>query len=273
MRRNMPICYLTAMHGLNVEEFYRQIHTGNPGDVDFYTRLLNREDSALELGCGWGRMTGPLSKKSRRIVGLDDSEIFCEMARENLESLENARIIRHDVRQPWQGSEAERRIGEELGKFDRIFAPYNFLYALGGEPGVARALDLVATHLRDDGEFWCDVYPMDEFQAALDEGEVTQDDDDEPVATFTWQGRSYPVIETSSLDPTTQSLHVTYRALEHTGGRCVFESSLEHHYLLIPQLSRLLEGAGLQISLLLGDFDGRPYDENATQLVLCAERS
>lgn len=271
MRRNMPICYLVPMPHPSTEDFYRQIHTGTPGDLQFYGRLVDGTEEVLELGCGWGRLTTPLAEKSRVIVGLDESARFCEMARESLREFSHAQVLQHDIRIPWKGTDGRKR--RTLGKYDRIFAPYNLLYALGGETGVARALEFVAAHLEEDGEFWCDVYAMDGLQLALDQGETTPDDDDQPVATFVWQGRKYPVLESSVLNPSTQSLDVVYRAVEPNSDRSFFESSLKHHYLLLHQIENLLQGVGLEISLLLGGFDGRPYDEEAEHLVFCARWS
>lgn len=255
------------------EDFYRQLHTGNAGDLEFYARLIENDQDVLELGCGWGRVAAHLAPRCRSMTGLESSPRFCEMARENLLDFQNVRIERHDVRTPWEWDGPSPKHGVSLGLFDRILAPYNLLYALGGDKGVMSTFQFVRDHLRQNGEFWCDVYPMDELQAALVAGEQLPDDDDEPVGELEFGGRKYPVIESSQLDAKNQSLAVTYRALDPEADNRVFSTThLEHHYLLLPQITRLLAAANLEVDAVFGGFDGRPYDDDAEQLILCASR-
>lgn len=251
------------------DEFYRQLHTGTPGDVDFYSRLVGESQRVLELGCGWGRLTEPLAKKCKAITGLDNNREFCAKAQATLASVPNARILHHDIRNPLPGETHS----DNDGKFELIIAPYNLLYALGGESGVAAAFRLVSDHLANDGEFWADVYPVDDMHAAYQAGESPPDDDDDPVGTFEWQNACHPILERSFLDLTRQRLEVHYRAVELHNPLSVVESAtLLHDYLLLEQLESLLRDAGLEIALLLGSFGGGSYDEDAEQLVICAKR-
>lgn len=259
------------MNAPSLEEFYRKLHTGTPGDVEFYSRLVDGAENVLELGCGSGRLTLPLSEKCRAITGVDKNPIFCAAARELLADLPHTLVIQHDLCEPWQTESAKIAVRERA--YDRIIAPYNLLYALGGASGVARTLKLVSHTLADNGEFWVDVYPVDDMHAAFHTGESQPDDDDDPVGELEWENIRYPILERSTLDLKRQQLDVEYRAVDPNDRQSVLiTSSLRHDYLLLEQIDSLLQEVGLEVALLLGGFDGRPYDEDAEQLVLCAKR-
>lgn len=250
------------------DELYRQLHTGTPGDVDFYARLVSESDRVLELGCGWGRITRALAPGCRSITGVDNNPTFCAAARESLASYPHSRVLHHDVRHP----PSQETGSFELSEYDRIIAPYNFLYALGGESGVEAAFRFVSQQLESRGEFWADVYPVDSMHAALVAGEASPDDDDEPVGELVWQNTRYPILESSTLDFGLQQLDVHYRAVEPSDPHVtIAKATLRHDYLLLEQLERLLHGAGLEITVFWGGFDGEAYDEEAEQLVICAK--
>lgn len=254
----------SPMNAPSAEEFYRKLHTGTPGDVDFYSRLVDGSAHVLELGCGFGRLTRPLAEKCRAITGVDKDPVFCAAAKALLAGFPHARIVQHDLEVPWPTDSVPE-------KYDRVIAPYNLLYALGGASGVVTALKFVRESLAIDGEFWADIYPVDDMHAAFLAGETPPDDDDEPVGEFDWENERYPVLERSTLDLERQHLDVDYQAVDPKDRKSVLiESSLRHDYLLLEQIDALLQDAGLEIALLLGGFDGRPYDEDAEQLVLCA---
>jgi SAM-dependent methyltransferase len=251
------------------EEFYRQIHTGTPGDVEFYSRLVRPSDCVLELGCGSGRLTQALAPLCREITGIESNPEFCARARDAVAPYPNAHILHHDIRQAFpEGLHSVPKL-----KYDKVIAPYNLLYSLGGETGVASALKFVREQLGSDGEFWADVYPVDDMHAALLTGEPSPDDDDEPVGELVWQGERYPVIERSVLDFELQHLEVEYRAVLANSTERVFSTTtLEHDYLLLEQIERLLGEADLEVALLLAGFDGESREDEAGQLVLCAQR-
>lgn len=251
------------------DEFYRQLHAGTPGDADFYTRLVGESDRVLELGCGWGRLTAGLAERCKSITGVDIDREMCARAQATLAHHPNARILHHDIRHPLP-KESPSSSGL---KYDRIIAPYNLLYALGGELGVAATFRLVHEQLTADGEFWADVYPVDEMHAAYLAGETPPDDDDEPVGELEWENARYPILESSVLDLRRQRLEVQYRAVRPDDPRTILtRTTLHHDYLLLEQLENLLRDSGLELALVLGSFDGAPYNDEAEHLVLCAKR-
>lgn len=245
-------------------EFYRLLHTGNAGDVEFYQRVCGPGKSVLELGCGWGRIAEKLLEQKCSVVGVDTSDAFLEAAQSELQSYSAGVFVKGDLR-------TLSLLNESGGPrtFDRVLIPYNTLYSLGGTSGVLECFRTACRHLAPGGEVWCDFYPMDDLHAALLAGEESIEDDEDPVAEFHMVGQPVRVLETSTLDATSQHLDVQYRALSATDEE-VARLEMSHDYLILPQIQALLLEADLAPLALFGDFEGSPPEE-AIQIVLGAE--
>ena len=50
-------------------------------EIQFLLRLLEHDDSVLELGCGYGRVAARLAETAKRVVGIDNAEESIELAR------------------------------------------------------------------------------------------------------------------------------------------------------------------------------------------------
>ncbi len=247
---------------LSASTLYRLLHTGNPGDEQFYLRAAGEPADVLELGAGWGRLSWLLARAGHRVVGVELDPHFVEAARltePGTSSISGSiEFIAADLREL------------ELGRtFERIFVPYNTLYALGGTEGVRRAFVGARRHLADGGELWFDVYTMDEFHAASLAGEVPDDAEaPELVLETEFEGRLLRVFETTAVDLTEQRLDVDYQA--ETDGAVRGQGHLTHHYLLTHQIVDCLEAAGLEPAGMWGGFAGQAADEDAEHLVVCA---
>jgi ubiquinone/menaquinone biosynthesis C-methylase UbiE len=57
-----------------------------------------KSDTILEIGCGTGRLTIPLARMCRNVVGVDFSECMLEVARRKSESYKNIEYIKVDAR-------------------------------------------------------------------------------------------------------------------------------------------------------------------------------
>jgi SAM-dependent methyltransferase len=260
----MPICYLPGVSIWTSDEFYNKLHTGNPGDREFYERVCREAARVVELGCGWGRITEGLAASGAHVLGIEANPSRVEQARNRLERLPQVTISNGDIRD--QSQDWAERPGEP---FDRVVVPYNTVYALGGKPGVAACFTVARKLLRPGGELWFDVYPMDALHEAALAGEELPEDDDEPVAILDAETEKLRVLERSTFSLELQRLDVTYVAVNDEG-REVANSSLRHDSLLGPELVAMLGASGFEVSLMLGGFDGRPYDEEAEQLIIGA---
>ena len=82
---------------MEAARLFSLLHTGSPGDVDFYTAACRGAGSVLELGCGFGRLLAPLAQAGLQVTGVDSDPAMLQLARKNLATLpgDAARLRRH----------------------------------------------------------------------------------------------------------------------------------------------------------------------------------
>lgn len=123
-----------------------------PKDIPFYIENLpSPEAKVLELGCGTGRVTLPLSQSCQNIRGIDFSAAMIAICREK---------IAKQARPP---SNITVDVGDitdfELNqKFDLIIAPYRVFQNLETETEVAGFFDGVRNHLAPQGRCILNVF-------------------------------------------------------------------------------------------------------------------
>lgn len=217
---------------LTPQDLYFLLHTGNPGDVEFYVAQVQGAHSVLEVGCGDGRILQHLLARDRQVVGLDVEDAFVQRARRiETPSGSSLRIDCGDVR----FSKLPR------AEYDRILIPYNTIYALGGASGVKACASNCFDAATLGATLWLDVYPVDEFhEMALTE--LPPEDDDEPIVELEGPRGRYSVTETTQLHPLTQHLEASYRAISQE--QDLVELTLHHDYLLHDELVQCFESEG-----------------------------
>jgi SAM-dependent methyltransferase len=240
-------------------DFYAAVHDGNPGDVAFYRRRCAGARSIVELGCGDARVLAALAEPGRVLVGVDlDPEQLELAAARGVPGLE---LIAADM------CEIPALAGR---RFDRVIIPHGGLYCLLDAAALAAALRSAAGLLADGGLLLLDAWAADDFHAESDP------DDQDPswidrVKTIELDGDRWEVLERSSWDKDAQRLDVTYIHVR-VGSEEAVEGLLQQRYVLADQLRSALADAGLALVELAGDFEGAPYDEDATLMVACAQR-
>lgn len=239
--------------------FYRALHRGNEGDLDFYRSVAIDSRRVLELGAGDGRLARAIAEDGSEIVALERSEEAVALGRE----AEGGERVR------WAIGAMEDFAFE--GSFDRIIAPYTAMYCLLDEASLSACLRAVHAHLEPDGLFVFDVWPADDFHA---EGDESLFDGEELIDEIEVDGARYRVFESSRWDRSAQLLDVHYRhePIEASGGESIL-ASIPQRYFLLDEIARALEEAGLSILVLHGDFDQRAYDDESERLIVTAARS
>ncbi len=241
---------------------YALVHRGTPGDVSFYLRAARGACSVLELGCGYGRLLGPLAGAGHAVVGLDRDEGLLALARASL----------RDIAQP-----ARDRVALVHGdmcdfdladRFDRVFIPYSGIYCLDSPLDVLACLECVRRHLTLDGLLVWDAYNIDAFHAGGDSGDA---DPGEPVTSVQLDDEVYDVYEHSVWERDAQRLRVTY-LYQPRGGGAPGQDEIVHRYLLTPQIEPLMAEAGLRVVDTFGDFAGAPLSAESGHVVCVAGR-
>lgn len=234
--------------------FQRELHRGNPGDTDFYARVLGNSKTCLEVGAGLGRVTRILAPLVERYVALDVDPSLLEWTAE-------------DDRLAVRSVAADMRQYDLPERFDRILFPYNVLFCAGGFEGARSALDCAKRHLAPEGEIWLDVYRLEEFHDALTSGELPRDDGtSDLVLRLATDAGEVRVFERTLADPDRQSLEVRYEA--RIGRRVVGRETQSHDYLLEDQILALARECGLDVLGSFGDFDGGGPDAESELLVI-----
>ena len=234
-------------------ELYALVHDGALGDVEFYLRVTEPGQRVLELGAGWGRISDALRKEGREVVALESDA--------GMRALAGSRHPEVDVR----AGDMSRFSLEE--RFDRVLIPFTGLYCLESEAAVAACFAAARAHLVDGGALIFDAYAADAFhEESLPED--YPDDQLEEVAKVAHDGRALTVFEKSSWDREAQRMDATYVYVDDASGDVVHEGTIAHRYLLAAQVERLLEEAGLKLEASFGGFDGRPFGQGGSMIVI-----
>jgi SAM-dependent methyltransferase len=156
-------------------------------------------------------------------------------------------------------------------RFDRILIPHSGIYCLPSDDACVACFEACARHLAPGGQLVFDAYAADGFHSEADPADYV-DEHLEPVVTVEHEGVCYDVFERSLWHRDTQRVDVTYEYIPRGGGDAAL-GRLIHHYLLQRQLPLLLERAGLALTSLAGDWQGRPARSNDDMWVATAVKA
>lgn len=227
-------------------------------DVPFWTRLAAAAGGlVLELGCGTGRVAFPLARAGVHVVGIDRSAAMLDRARRRARrsaARARVRLVRGDI----------RHLPFPPRRFPLVIAPYGILQSLLRERDLAATLDSVAGVLARGGTFGL------ELVADLPSWEEYR----KKVSLRGRDGAAGPritLVESVRQDRKRRLTHFDQEFVERRG-RDVRRRrfSLAFRTLSVPQMARRLEKAGLEVTSILGDYQGGPWDRRADVWILLA---
>ena len=230
-------------------------------DVAFWRRLAAASDGVvLELGCGTGRISVPVVQTGARLIGIDRSAPMLARAHRRLARRDldrRALLVRGDIRAlPFAAS-----------TFPLVIAPYGVLQSLLRERDLWATLQAVARVLQPGATFGielvADLPSWDEYKKR--------------VSLSGWRGgrrgAHVTLVETVRQDPERRLTIFDQQFIERRGARRRTHAfSLTFRTLSVPQMTRRLEKAGFEISALLGDYRGGPWDPRADVWMILARR-
>lgn len=231
-------------------------------DVPFWTAVASRAGgTVLELGCGTGRVALPLGRAGVRLVGIDRSDAMLTRARARVRRgrLERGvRLVRGDIRTlPFRTTPG----------FSAVLAPYGILQSLLRERDLAETLGAVHRVLAPGGTFGL------ELVADLPSWEEYR----KRISLKGWRtrrgGAHVTLVETVRQDRA-KRLTIFDQAFTERRGRLqkTHRFSLTFRTLTVPQMTRRLLKAGFEVSALLGDYRGGPWDPRAEVWVILATK-
>lgn len=200
----------------------------------------------LDLCCGQGRHAVPLSQAGYRVTGLDRSMYLLEQAKLAADAAGvEAQWVRGDMRQlPWQG------------KFDACVSLFSSFGYFEEDAENEQVLHQVARALKPGGAFFLDVANRDYCLLRL--------------WPNTWQRRGHgAILEETTFDPLTSRFTTTFTWAD--GGKWESLTHVVRHY-AAPELTAMLQRAGLAPITCYGDFEGEEFDLYSSRLIVLAEK-
>jgi SAM-dependent methyltransferase len=241
-------------------KLYRALHTGNPGDLEFYRARCAEARSVIELGCGDARILAGLDSPSlERLVGLELHAELLDHARQRIAK-------RAPGAAPIELVEADMMAPPDLGTFDRVIVPHGSLYCLLEPEQLALTLSAARRLLEGDGALLFDVWAADDFHEAHDPAEQADSWVDH-LGRFDIDGEDWEIIERSRWSPAQQRIDVSYTHVQvgHTDG---VEALLPQRYFLHDEIVTALGEAGFSRIRSWGGFADEPFGPDAELLVV-----
>jgi SAM-dependent methyltransferase len=229
-------------------------------DIAFWQRLVTgRGGHVLELGCGTGRVTIPLGKTgAASVVGIDRSAAMLDRGQRRVRRarLNDVALLRGDI----------RHLPFRPGVFDTVIAPYGVLQSLLRERDLSATLAAVAGALGPGGVFGlelvADLPSWREYRRRVTmRGRRGR------------AGRPITLLESVRQDA---ERGLTFFDQEFVEGRG--RTASRHRFTLtfrtvsVPQMARRLEKAGFEVTAVLGDYRGGPWDPRAEVWILLAAK-
>jgi SAM-dependent methyltransferase len=234
-------------------------------DVPFWRRVAaGTKGRALELGCGTGRVSLPLVRAGVSLVGLDRSPAMLERARRRVRARRAGRatpaagrldLVRGDI----------RRLPFGESRFGLVLAPYGVLQSLLGDRDLTSALREAARVLRSGGLLGVDLVPdvpnWREYENRVQ-----------------LRGRAAGGTYLTLVESVRQDRHRRLTTFEQRYIARRGKQTTEHRFdltfrtLPVELMTRRLERAGFAVGAILGDYQGRPWDERADVWIILARR-
>jgi SAM-dependent methyltransferase len=230
-------------------------------DVRFWQQLARcAKGPVLELGCGTGRVTIPLARAAKRVIGLDRSAEMLQHA------MTRARRARPKGRISWVRGDIRSLPFREEMRFDLVIAPYGILQSLVTDRDLRATLAAVAGVLDRGSVFALDLVPdlpvWKEYRNRL------------RFRGSRKGGRSHVTLIEGVRQDRSKGLTIfDERYIERRGPKTTERRfSLVFRTVTVPQMTRRLERAGFRIQAVLGDYEGKPWDARADVWLIIAER-
>ena len=251
-------------------DYYDLIHTGLPGEAEFYVEQAVRIGGmTLELGCGTGRVAIPTAMSGVDVVGIDNSASMLHVCREKMAAVGplkgNLEILLADMRDFAFGR-----------AFDLITIPYrSFMHLLTVDEQI-RCLSAVRGHLSADGVFMFNVWAARPSAVVPHLGPT--------AGNLRFAGR-YPLDETdmvlvhycsSVFNEHRQELrenHLVHLVDAEGTVHRTQALSLLRTWTTMREMEHLLRRCGFETQALFGDFDCSPFTARSQEMIWVLRRS
>lgn len=228
-------------------------------DVPFWLRMTAAvRGPVLELGCGTGRVTMPLAHEGVHLVGVDRSAEMLARARRRARRQRRGvppDLVRADI----------RHLPFTDAQFPMAIAPYGILQSLLSERDLAATLAQVSRVVRPDGIFGLEL--VADLPAWSEYGRRVS------LRGRKGRGAEITLFESVRQDRA-KGLTIFDQEFVERRGREVKRRAfaLTFRTLSVPQMTRRLEKSGFRLEMLLGDYQGGPWDPHADVWIILARK-
>lgn len=202
-------------------------------------------ESVLDLCCGPGRFTGLLAREGYQVTGVDRTPFLLDIAQRECGDCENIEWVLADMRE---------FVRKE--SYDLVLNLYTSFGYFQDPAEDLLVLNNINKCLKAGGSFVIEVMGK----------EVLAKDFEEILATKTEDGLFIQVHEILENWNRIRNEWTLVR------GDTVRTFTFEHTLYAASDLIRLCEMAGFSDIRVFGDFDGRPYDHQATLLIITGKK-
>ena len=235
-------------------------------DVAFWTRVASAAGGrVLELGCGTGRVSLPLARAGIDLVGIDRSEPMLARARARAARPLRSRTPSANAARPVNLVRGDiRALPFEAEAFSMVLAPYGILQSLIRSRDLTSTLASVARVLAPGGTFGIDLVP-----------DVPKWREYRNRVQFRGRagGADITLVESVRQDRAKRLTTFEQRYVERRGRHTTEHAfDLTFRTLSVPQMTAQLRRAGLGVDAVLGDYQGRAWDDRADVWILLARK-
>ncbi len=232
--------------------------------------------TALELGCGTGRVLLPLAEDGFQVVGLDKSAALLAIARGKLakQGFESETVASDSAA---DGSRMVRLVQADMTSFelaqtevDFAFVVSNTLMHLTTQAEQLLALQCAHRHLRAGGLLLIDLFNPDaaylEAISGIQELADWWEDEESGARVLKWTTRYVDAARQL------QDTIFVYEEIFPDGRNAQTRLAFPLRFWWPDEGALLLEQAGFAVDELYGDFDGSPYRPDSERLIFIARK-
>lgn len=231
-------------------------------DVELYSQFTSPDTEVLELGCGTGRVSGPLAKKSKHLTGVEISEPMLHQAKEKCKE-PNISFNLDDI--------TSLNLNK---KFDLIIAPFRVLQCLEHQNQVDGFFNVIHDHLKPNGVAILNVFNPKFSKDELAEKWLTEEETF-CGETLLQNGDTLKLWDTrKDLDVVSQVLYPEMIYRRYRNGELVdtHVNPICMRYWYPDQFKQLIESKGFTITKTWGGYSGEVYGEGP-ELVIAFTKS
>lgn len=244
-------------------DLYDLLHDDQTADLAFYSgiagALVPPGATALELGCGSGRVMETLLAQGMRVTGLDSEPAMLERARKRLARFgEQATIVQGDMRGPYLNG----------ARFDLVVVAVNTFMHLEDHAAQRACLRGIHAHLAESGIAVLDLAnPF--YTLALPQGVLSV-----RRQALDARGHDVTVLGSLEVDPAAPRVvdHLLFDEALADGALRRCSARVDLRLVFMPELELLLASCGLGIADAYGDYDLGPYHGAAERMIAIVRR-